>query len=44
MSSIMSRDYPTVMALNLLAAIIVLLANLVTDLLYAVVNPAIKYN
>lgn len=44
MSSIMSRDYPTVMGLNLLAAIIVLAANLLTDLLYAVVNPTIQYS
>lgn len=44
MSSIMSRDYPTVMGLNLLAAVIVLVANLLTDLLYAVVNPTIQYS
>lgn len=44
MSSIMSRDYPTVMGLNLMAAVIVIMANLLTDIVYALVNPAIKYN
>ncbi|WP_066717990.1 ABC transporter permease [Clostridium sp. Marseille-P299] len=42
MSSIMSRDYPTIMGLNLVAAIIVLLANLLTDIAYGLVNPRIK--
>lgn len=42
MSSILSRDYPTVMGLNLVAAMIVLLANLLTDIAYSVANPAIK--
>lgn len=42
MSSIMSRDYPTIMGLNLVAAIIVLLANLFTDIAYGLVNPRIK--
>ncbi|MDF2473567.1 MAG: putative rane protein [Anaerocolumna sp.] len=42
MSSILSRDYPTIMGLNLVAAIIVLTANLVTDIAYSVVNPEIK--
>lgn len=43
MSSIMSRDYPTLMALNLMAAIMVLSANLLTDVVYSVVDPRIKY-
>lgn len=42
MSSILSRDYPTVMGLNLVAALIVLAANLLTDIAYSVANPAIK--
>lgn len=44
MSSIMSRDYPTVMALNLMAAVIVIVTNLLTDIIYAIVNPTIKYS
>ncbi|WP_461204797.1 ABC transporter permease [Clostridium sp. DL1XJH146] len=42
--AIMSRDYPTLMGLNFIAAIIVLGANLITDILYCVVDPRIKYN
>lgn len=43
MTAIMSRDYPTIMAVSLLSAVIVLVANLVTDILYAVVDPTIQY-
>ncbi|WP_211270653.1 ABC transporter permease [Paenisporosarcina indica] len=42
--SIGSRDYPTLMALNFLAAITVLFSNLITDVMYSVVDPRIKYN
>ena len=41
--SIMSRDYPILMALNLLTAIMVLVSNLFTDILYSFVDPRIKY-
>lgn len=43
-NSILSRDYPTVMGLNILTAVVVLLSNLLTDILYAFVDPRIKYN
>lgn len=42
MSAIMSRDYPTIMGVSLFSALIVLGSNLVTDILYAVVNPTIR--
>ncbi|HYK56085.1 MAG TPA: ABC transporter permease, partial [Flavisolibacter sp.] len=42
--SIGSRDYPTLMALNFMAAIAVLFSNLLTDILYSVADPRIKYN
>ncbi|GIO38653.1 peptide ABC transporter permease [Paenibacillus antibioticophila] len=42
--SIGSRDYPTLMAINLIAAVAVLLANLLTDIAYAVADPSIKYS
>lgn len=42
MSSILSRDYPAIMGLNLVAAIIILATNLLTDIAYAIANPAIK--
>jgi peptide/nickel transport system permease protein len=41
--SIMSRDYPTLMALNLLTAFMVLSSNLFTDILYSFIDPRIKY-
>jgi len=44
MNSILSRDYPTVMGLNILTAVVVLLSNLLTDIVYAFVDPRIKYN
>jgi len=42
--SIMSRDYPTLMALNLVAALMVLAGNLFTDIVYYVADPRIKYD
>ncbi|MDI9498257.1 MAG: ABC transporter permease [Bacillota bacterium] len=43
MSAILQRDYPVIMGIALLSAVVVLVANLITDVLYAVVNPAITY-
>ena len=43
MSAIMSRDYPVIMGVCLLSAVVVLAGNLITDILYAVVNPTIQY-
>jgi len=42
MSSIMSRDYSTIMGLNLVAAFVVIMANIATDITYAFVDPRIK--
>lgn len=42
--SIGSRDYSTLMALNFIAAIAVLGSNLITDILYSVADPRIKYH
>ena len=42
MSAIMNRDYPVIMGVCLLSAVVVLLANLVTDILYALVDPTIQ--
>ncbi|MDC7952871.1 ABC transporter permease [Liquorilactobacillus mali] len=42
-SSIGSRDYPMLMAINLIAAVGVLICNLIADILYAVVDPRIRY-
>ncbi|MDR2484002.1 MAG: ABC transporter permease [Treponema sp.] len=41
--SIMTRDYPVLMGLNLMAAVMVLIASLITDFMYALADPRIKY-
>ncbi|MEK5333094.1 MULTISPECIES: ABC transporter permease [unclassified Lysinibacillus] len=42
LSSIMSRDYSTIMGLNLVAAFIVIASNILTDIVYAFVDPRIR--
>ncbi len=41
-NSVLSRDYPVVQSILLLIAILVVLANLAADLLYAVIDPRIR--
>ncbi|MBV9169171.1 MAG: ABC transporter permease, partial [Chloroflexi bacterium] len=41
--SIFFRDFPTVQAAVFVLALLVLLANLLTDLVYAAVDPRIRY-
>jgi len=43
-SAITSRDYPVVMGVCLLSAVVVLTANLLTDIVYALVDPTIRYD
>lgn len=40
--AVLERDYPTLLALNFLTAILVLLGNLVADVLYSVVDPRVR--
>jgi peptide/nickel transport system permease protein len=42
--AIFARDYPVVMAANLIAGIMVVAGNLLADVLYAVVDPRIRYD
>ncbi len=44
MSAITSRDYPVIMGVCLLSAIVVLVTNIVTDVLYALADPTIQLN
>lgn len=44
MSAITSRDYPVIMGVCLLSAVVVLAANLITDILYALADPTISLN
>ena len=41
--AVLERDYPVIMAFNLLTAVMVLAANLLADLAYAVADPRIRY-
>jgi ABC-type dipeptide/oligopeptide/nickel transport system permease component len=43
-TSIATRDYPVMLGTTLLLAFAVALVNLVVDLLYAVVDPRIRYD
>lgn len=40
--AVLNQDYPVLMALNLISALLVLGANLLTDIAYALVDPRIK--
>lgn len=42
-ASIHSRDYPILMSIVILSAIAVLISNLLVDVLYAVIDPRIRY-
>lgn len=44
MTAIMGRDYPVIMGVCLLSAAVVLVSNLITDILYALVDPTIQLN
>ena len=43
-NAVLERDYPTIMAFNLMSATVVLLANLAADVAYAVADPRIHYS
>lgn len=43
MNAITGRDYPVIMGVCLLTAVVVVLANLITDIIYAIVDPTIQY-
>jgi peptide/nickel transport system permease protein len=43
-TAVRGRDFPMIMALNLLIAVLILLCNLLADLLYGIVDPRITYS
>lgn len=43
-NSITSRDYPIIMGISVIVAIVVLVTNLLVDILYAYLDPRITYN
>ena len=42
MKSIFSYDYPMIMATTMFASILLILGNLISDILYGVIDPRIK--
>lgn len=42
MNAILSRDYPTIMGLTVITAVVTLLAGLIADILYAVADPRVR--
>jgi peptide/nickel transport system permease protein len=41
--AVLARDYPVVMTINTITAVLVLIGNFVADILYAVADPRIRY-
>jgi peptide/nickel transport system permease protein len=42
--AVTGRDYPIIMAINLITAVMILSSNLLADVIYAVIDPRIKYS
>lgn len=42
--AVRARDYPTIMAINLLGAVLVLVSSLIADIIYAWIDPRISYS
>ena len=42
MNAVLQRDYPVILAMCLLTAVVVLVTNLVTDILYALADPTVR--
>ena len=42
-TAVQGRDYPVIMAINLITAVMILASNLLADVFYAVIDPRIKY-
>ena len=40
--AILERDYPTIVAMNFFVAALILIGNLISDLLYAFVDPRVR--
>jgi peptide/nickel transport system permease protein len=42
-TAVRGRDYPVIMAINLISAVMIVVSNLLADVVYAVIDPRIKY-
>jgi peptide/nickel transport system permease protein len=43
-AAVRSRDYPVIMAINLVSAVMILASSILADIIYAIVDPRIKYS
>ena len=43
-TAVRGRDYPVIMAINLISAVTILFSSLLADLIYAAIDPRIKYS
>lgn len=43
-TAVRARDYPVIMAINLISAVTILMSNLLADAIYALIDPRIKYS
>src|SRR5215218_878661 len=43
-TAVRARDYPVLIAINLISAVTILMSNLLADVIYAVIDPRIKYS
>lgn len=43
-TAVRGRDYPTIMAINLIGALAIVVSNMIADLVYAWIDPRIKYS
>jgi peptide/nickel transport system permease protein len=42
-TSVFGRDYPVIMGITLIGAVMIVISNLLADILYAVIDPRIRY-
>jgi peptide/nickel transport system permease protein len=42
-AAVRNRDYPVMMAISMVSAVMILLSNLLADVVYAIIDPRIKY-
>ncbi|MGE3798538.1 MAG: ABC transporter permease, partial [Thermomicrobiales bacterium] len=42
--AVRGRDYPTIMAINMIGAVAILISSLIADIVYAWIDPRISYN
>ena len=43
MDGVSTRDYPLIMSMVLISAVVIVVSNLITDLTYALVDPRVRY-